>query len=626
MKRISTLIPVFLLIFSSTVFSQTKVPSSYSNIVLKDGKYVLMHPDGRVLNEAAYEVEADINLVNARPIGTDEGLRFDFGKKVNGFLYYGLIDRETARYPQKVFFKKMLKVVDGLAELNISSGLSGKYDLVDWELSGRLSLGYRLLNDEGQILFDSRVNVSGTGPFSVEPTIISGPGVFKMNAESASITLRTDVPSSLHIYVNGQDLFSGPNLLHHEIEIKGLMPQTEYEYTVELGDFTETYSFVTSPAAGSRQAFSFAYASDSRAGKGGGERDVYGANAYIMKKIAALASYRGASFIQFTGDLVNGYTPDVDELRLQYHNWYSSIEAFSHYLPIWISAGNHEVSEMAFDLGDRKQARVDRFPFETHSLEALFAEFVTNPLNGPESEDGSVWDPDPEKTDFPSYKEGSYFYTYDNVAVISINSNYWYASSESMIPVTGGNPHAYIMDNQLQWIKESVETFERDETIDHIFISLHTPVFPNGGHSDDDMWYSGNNEIRPWIGGKAVDKGIIERRDEFLDILINQSKKTRAILCGDEHNYSRMRITESTPRYPENWEGSKLSLSRDLWQITNGSAGAPYYGQEELPWSSFVENFTVQYALVFVHIDGQHISVEVINPDTLEIIENYTLQ
>jgi len=30
--------------------------------------------------------------------------------------------------------------------------------------------------------------------------------------------------------------------------------------------------------------FTFAYTSDSRAGSGGGERNIYGVNAYIMKK------------------------------------------------------------------------------------------------------------------------------------------------------------------------------------------------------------------------------------------------------------------------------------------------------------------------------------------------------
>jgi hypothetical protein len=89
-----------------------------------------------------------------------------------------------------------------------------------------------------------------------------------------------------------------------------------------------------------------------------------------------------------------------------------------------------------------------------------------------------------------------------------------------------------------------MQEFEQDPNIDHIFVTQHTPVFPNGGHSGDDMWYSGNNEKRPYIAGKPVQKGIIERRDEYLDILINQSKKVVGVLTGDEHNYNRLQLTK----------------------------------------------------------------------------------
>ena len=127
--------------------------------------------------------------------------------------------------------------------------------------------------------------------------------------------------------------------------------------------------------------------------------------------------------------------------------------------------------------------------------------------------------------------------------------------------------------------------------------------------------------FRPYIAGKPVDKGIIERRDEFLNIMVNKSKKVIALLCGDEHNYNRMRIDETTRIYPEGWDGNRLKLSRTIWQITNGSAGAPYYGQEKLPWSNSVKIFSTQYALVFFNVDGGTIDVEVINPDTGEEVD-----
>ena len=77
--------------------------------------------------------------------------------------------------------------------------------------------------------------------------------------------------------------------------------------------------------------------------------------------------------------------------------------------------------------------------------------------------------------------------------------------------------------HQLAWLEETVQNFEQDSTVDHIFVTQHTPCFPNGGHVRDDMWYNGNNQVRPYIAGKALPKGIIERRDQILDIL-NQAK------------------------------------------------------------------------------------------------------
>jgi 3',5'-cyclic AMP phosphodiesterase CpdA len=266
-------------------------------------------------------------------------------------------------------------------------------------------------------------------------------------------------------------------------------------------------------------------------------------------------------------------------------------------------------------------ASIDKFPFETESAEQLFAKMFVHPHNGPKSEDGSKYDPDPGKTDFPSYDENVYYYTYGNMAMVVLNSNYLYAPSEDMVHLTGGNIHGYIMDNQLEWFGNTIAKLEKDDNIDHIFVTIHTPAFPNGGHANNDMWYFGNNEIRPYIAGKPVDKGIIERRDEFLDIMVNKSQKVIALLCGDEHNYSRLRIDGTTDIYPENWEGSKLKLRRTIWQITNGSAGAPYYAQEKLPWSGSVEIFSTKYALVFLNIDGKNIDVEVINPDTGEEVD-----
>ncbi len=135
------------------------------------------------------------------------------------------------------------------------------------------------------------------------------------------------------------------------------------------------------------------------------------------------------------------------------------------------------------------------------------------------------------------------------------------------------------------------------------------------------MWYGGENGYRATVARKRVSKGIIERRDELLDVIVNKSEKTKAILTGDEHNYARTKIGPETKIYPKKYFAEKIELTREIWQINNGAAGAPYYAQEKTPWSDFVEGFTTQNALVIFNVNGKNLTMKVLNPDTLEEVD-----
>jgi 3',5'-cyclic AMP phosphodiesterase CpdA len=258
-------------------------------------------------------------------------------------------------------------------------------------------------------------------------------------------------------------------------------------------------------------------------------------------------------------------------------------------------------------------------------MEATFARNFVNPTDGPDSEDGAAYDPASRTIDFPSYRENAFAYTYDNVAVLVLNSNYWYAPSITSVPQSGGNLHGYVMDNQLAWIAKTLDRFEREAAIDHVFLTLHTPVFPNGGHSGDDMWYSGRNDPRPTIAGKPVARGIIERRDDLL-ALIEAHPKVLALLTGDEHNYNLLRLGPGVEIYPPGWDKPKVTLGRTFFQVNNGAAGAPYYGQEQLPWSAHVSGFSTQNALCLLHVEGKSVRLEAVNPLTLEVFHTAVLR
>ncbi len=627
------LVHKFFLFLIMGVFTLTQsvpgqaIPGSYSNLSYhRDGKLYLQTQTGQWPARQKHP-RYTLQQMLGNPRGTEKGITFDFAdSSLNGTLYYGFINYRDSRHPMPVFFRRSSPIRAGKAKITIKGKMSGKYDMIGWEESGLGTLGYRIVDKYGNFLYDGKISFSGKGPFTVIPTLTQGPLVNMLTDKSVVLSFETNQPVQALVKVNDRTIGDAKAVTHHELKISGLEADHTYPYTVIYGSLKQTYSFHSAHAPGSRKPFIFAYASDSRSGNGGGERDIYGTNAYIMKKIMALATQQQAVFMQFTGDLINGYLQNSQQMDLEYANWKHSIGPFAHYFPVRVGMGNHEALTYFFRDTSENRYSIDRFPFDTQSAEAVFARNFVNPLNGPDSEDGAVYDPDPKHKDFPSYKETAYFYTYDNVAVVVLNSNYWYAPGIKYHPETGGNLHAYIMDQQLAWLRATLKKLQKDKAIDHIFITEHTPFFPNGGHTGNDMWYGGSNKPRAVVAGKPVPTGIIERRDQLLDLLVNKTPKVIAILTGDEHNYCRTEIGPDTRIYPEKWTLPRLTLKRTIWQINNGAAGAPYYSQETVPWSDKVQGFTTQNAVVFFHVDGKKINVEVRNPDTLELVDSMHLR
>ena len=394
---------------------------------------------------------------------------------------------------------------------------------------------------------------------------------------------------------------------------------------MRYGTNEEAYGFRTAPLPGSRQPFLFTYGSDSRGGQGGGERNFSGPNAYIIRRLMAVSSSRNAAFMQFTGDLVSGYSNSPDALTFELANWKRAIEPQAHWMPVYTGMGNHDSVLRDFAGPGARSVRLDRFPYDTMSAEAVFARELVNPENGPASEDGAAYDPDPSTVDFPSYRRNVYWFQYDNAAMVVLNSDYWYAPSIALVPDTGGNLHGYLMDQQMAWLEKTLDELERNRTVDHVFLTVHTPVFPNGGHVGDAMWYGGNNTPRATVAGKPLAKGIIERRDDLLG-LIQAHPKVLAVLTGDEHNYNRTRLDATVPIYPPSWTGAKVALARPFFQINNGAAGAPYYAQDVTPWSAAVSGFSTQHAICLFIVEGPHVRLETVNPETLEVLDRVLLR
>ena len=271
------------------VTKKSVVPAVYSNIYEDSDGRLYFEKDSVRIYETISNTVFTLNNMKGNPRGTSRGIFFDFGiPDFSGTLYFGFIPYEDSKHPLPVYFHTPSTISSGRTNLNIKQ-LAGRYDMIDWEKNRKGTLGYRVISTNGTILYDGIVsfNVVDKG-FEVSTGVIEGPFINLVNDKSATISLETNLPTVAKITINGTDYLSETGT-HHEVKINGLTADTEYKYLVSVGNTIQNYSFKTAHKPGSRKPFVFAYASDSRNGAGGGERNVFGANFYIMKKIMSLA-------------------------------------------------------------------------------------------------------------------------------------------------------------------------------------------------------------------------------------------------------------------------------------------------------------------------------------------------
>jgi hypothetical protein len=508
--------------------------------------------------------------------------------------------------------------------------------------------------------YDGRVGITGdSGGISRVNTITEGPFVTRLNSDTPGKVVfvwETDM------HRNGEDwqvLLAGPYeagtespetgdfaasqaeymmekvtenpgtdrayvLYQHSMRVTGLQPDSRYFYYVQGTNMpagvpvrTPIYPFTTAPRPG-EGSVSFAFASDSREGGMGGLQNYMGVNFGIMSWTARDAYRRGADFYIFGGDLINGYTSETWDFRLQLKAWKQATMGFWRSRPVYPAMGNHETLINRFGDIMGYGITLDKWPYSTDSAEAIFAEQFWNPVNGPKPSD-------PRR---PTYDENVYSFQYGPVLCIAFNNNYWYSRDEYSARY-GGSPEGYMMDDQLDWIEKALAEAESDRSVRYIVLYAQEPVWPNGGHVKDAMWYYGDNNVAAFTSkaDKMVQDpagGIIEVRNRFWEA-VAKSSKTAAVLVGDEHNYHRTLIDKTTPvgLYPQDdtdGDGKLDTYSPNpafkfpVWHLCAGTAGAPYYAEEKTPWqdAGYMKRFSSQQGYLMLHADKRRISAEFI--------------
>ena len=482
--------------------------------------------------------------------------------------------------------------------------------------------------------------------------ITEGPMVNLLRSDvpdKAVITFETSKPCIAGVYLKEKTkreiLFNdNKKSVKHEIKLLDLKPSTFYSYKIKIGKYnSRLYNFKTAPKKGKGEII-FTYSGDSRSGVGNGELSYLGVNYKTIERLSNLAYRMGSQFFILGGDFINGNTTSLDDFRTQFKGWKQAMAGFWNHRPVYTCMGNHEALLKIFInnnvVGSLFMLRMDRWPYSTDSSEAVFADELVYPKNGPEKSDKRR----------PTYKENVYSFQYGMVKFIVFNNNYWISKSRGPMgkapKLFGGSPEGYIMEDQMRWIKKELDDAKKDKTVKYIILFAQEPVFPNGGHIDDSMWYRGNNNVRAYSfnkkTGKTVGekKGIIEVRNEFVR-LVGKNKKVVAVLGADEHAYHKILIDKNVPigdikTDDKNGNGiicekgepcsSLKDIKYPVWYMVSGGGGAPYYAKRKTPWNEYwikkkkhLSNkkyfyYSSQENMIVFKADVNKISAIIVNP------------
>jgi 3',5'-cyclic AMP phosphodiesterase CpdA len=416
--------------------------------------------------------------------------------------------------------------------------------------------------------------------FRKTPTIIEGPFLSQISGDSAVVWWVTDVPTKGEVRLSsGMSTPSEGGMgERHVVRLRGLSPNTKYRYqaisTAADGEIRSRNS--TLRTAPQEAEFSFVFTCDGRTGGlGGGDTALEGINGISARALAIQMARHSPHLLIFTGDLINGYTTREDDFRAQLRSWKRIYGPLWRELPVYTGMGNHESLINIFADGTQADKQAEQ------SAEAVFASEFVHPMNGPE----------PERPGLPPYKGSVYSFDYAGCHFTQLNSDYWYSSRPQQHP---GNPFGRLLAGQLEWLEKDL-TAARASGARHIFVFVHEPAFPNGGHVQDSLWGGGEAE-----GVKA--------RDVFWRIVTQAG--ARAVFSGHEHNYSRTLIDGKTPVHRDG--SGNPEFAKPTWQITQGAAGAPFYPRDfTSPWAKSVKKFVAHtWSYCLLQVRGQRVNLE----------------
>lgn len=415
--------------------------------------------------------------------------------------------------------------------------------------------------------------------------LIEGPFVDWVTDSSAVLSWKFDQPSDCRLDVDPGQISQeyAPPGKRYEVLLLNLLPSAKYKYAITWDGHNQLKTtvhreFRTAPPTGSDRPFNFAVLSDARASQGAGDRSVEGVNQRILQALLNRAYNLDVSLFLFPGDLVSGYTSEVVDLESQYRSWKRAVAPVGSRIPIYEGMGNHDVTARFFE-GSKIRDCAPRSGEE--ASEVIFAHHFVNPTNGP----------DPTHPDHPPYRENVYSFDWGNCHFTMLNNNYMQKGSGESVANLRGEIEGTLRPEQLTWLDEDLKA-ARQRRMRYLFVFAHEPAFPNGGHTEDAMWWEG------------VIPEVVRMRNTFWKILCEYN--VLAAFFGDEHNFSLSYIDETVD--------SEFDVP--VWQIVTGGAGAPYYLRDEnVPWAGSVKSFYPYHHCCVINVADDSVVLNVITPE-----------
>jgi hypothetical protein len=423
------------------------------------------------------------------------------------------------------------------------------------------------------------------------PCLSDGPWWDLVDGTRGVVSWGTDLPAAGVLrYQSGgtRRTLRLPEETRQRVELTGLAPGVACRYEITFGpDSLEEGPFSFTPPR-PEDPFLFAVLGDSRSGRGPGDTRTNGVNLRVLRALCRDADARGAAFLLFSGDLADGIATVPGDIRRQWETWKRGADPIARRLPVYETPGNHESCERIF--GDS----IPRVSFDGEggaSVEAMFTRMFAGPANGPAR----------ESADAPEYGSTAYSFRWGRALFLVLNSNYWVSSDPE---AWGGNLAGYIMDGQMEWAEARLREAAADTGVAHVFVLLHDPPFPCGGHADGAMWYAGG---RPQENG-AIDRGYVVARRDRLWRAIAGCAKARALFAGHEHNYSRLLVSATTPVHLDG--SGDPGFTHPVWQCVSGGCGAPSYARgDAVPWAGGIAAFSMVSHYLLIGVDGGDVAL-----------------